>query len=216
MPADYTEIPEAAFENIEQQRDASKLGMWVFLCTEVMFFGGLFLAYCEYRHLHPDSFAAASSHLSWMLGSVNTVVLLASSLTVALAVRAASLRSAGTVNLFLVATVLLGIAFLSIKGFEYYTDYREGLIPGSSFTYSSSQPGVQAREVEMFFMLYFIMTGVHAFHMIIGITAFIVLIAMSRQRALSLQTIENAGLYWHFVDVIWIFLFPLLYLVGHH
>ena len=215
MQTDRADILEAPFENLQQQRETSALGMWVFLCTEIMFFGALFLAYCEYRHLHPQSFAAASSRLNWLLGCANTVVLLSSSLTVALAVRAASLGRAGTMRLFLYMTVVLGVAFLIIKGFEYRADYQEGLIPGASFTYASSLPNVQPREVEMFFMLYFIMTGVHATHMIIGIAAFIILIVLSRRNKLSEQTIENAGLYWHFVDVIWIFLFPLLYLAGH-
>lgn len=216
MQTEHTDILEVQFEDVEQQRSTSALGMWIFLCTEIMFFGGLFLAYCEYRHLHPESFAAASSRLDWMLGSINTAILLTSSLTAALAVRAATLRSAGTMRFFLGATIVLGVAFLTIKGFEYHTDYQEGLIPGASFTYSASQPAVQPREVEMFFMLYFIMTGVHAFHMIVGIVAFFILISKSLRNTLTVQTVENTGLYWHFVDVLWIFLFPLLYLVGHH
>jgi cytochrome c oxidase subunit 3 len=216
MQTENSALLEVQFENIEQQRETSALGMWLFLASEIMFFGGLFLAYCVYRHLHPQSFTAASSRLNWMMGSINTVVLLSSSLTAALAVRAASLRQAGAVRVFLFLTVILGAAFLTIKGFEYHADYQEGLIPGASFSYTATQLDVQPREVEMFFMLYFIMTGVHAFHMIIGIVSFIILISKSLRNSLTVQTVENVCLYWHFVDVLWIFLFPLLYLVGHH
>jgi cytochrome c oxidase subunit 3 len=209
---------EASFENIEQQRDANALGMWVFLATEVLFFGGLFTAYAVYRYMYPRGFAEASSHLDLTLGSINTAILLSSSLTVALGVHAAQAGRRRALTVFVLATIVLGISFLAIKGMEYYQEFKEGLVPGQYFTYANARPDFfAAKEVELFFMLYFIMTSLHAFHMIIGLCVFAVLLAGTRRALQSTHeygAIEWAGLYWHFVDVVWIFLFPLLYLMG--
>jgi cytochrome c oxidase subunit 3 len=203
------------FDDAEQQHDAAQLGMWVFLVTEILFFGGLFLTYSVYRVLYPGAFAHASNHLDLTLGTINTAVLIGSSLTMALAVHAAELgRRRGQV-LFLVLTIVLGSVFLGIKGVEYAHKFHEGHVPGPYFTYS----GDDAPQVELFFSLYFCMTGLHATHMVIGIGILSVLIWMARRGRFGPEyytPVELTGLYWHFVDIVWIFLFPLLYLIGRH
>jgi cytochrome c oxidase subunit 3 len=202
------------FDDAAQQHDSSMLGMWVFLATEIMFFGGLFMGYTVYRTLHPAAFEAASRHLDVVLGACNTGVLLTSSLTMALAVRSAQLGERWRTVAFLIVTMLLGVGFLGIKGSEYYQKYVDHLVPGPAFSF----PGSQSREIEMFFYLYFAMTGLHAIHMIagIGVVAVMTILAgRGRFTAAYYTPLEVAGLYWHFVDIVWIFLFPLLYLVGH-
>jgi cytochrome c oxidase subunit 3 len=203
------------FSALEQQHESTLLGMWGFLATEIMFFGGLFLGYIVYRTLHPDAFIAASRKLNVALGGINTAVLLTSSLAMALAVRASQLRQRTATVGFLVATIVLGFAFLGIKGTEYYQEYREHLIPALNFTWK----GADGPHVQMFFVLYFFMTGLHAVHMIIGITLIAILAALCWRRWLSGgggEQIEVVGLYWHFVDIIWVFLYPLLYLIDVH
>ena len=203
------------FDSAEQQRESASLGMWVFLVTEAMFFGGLFLAYILYRWSWPEAFAAASRHLDVRLGTVNTGVLIASSLTMALAVRAARFGRRGPIVLFLGLTMVLGAAFLGIKAYEYHHKFVEHLIPGVGFRMEGADPG----HAQMFFCLYFGMTGLHALHMIIGLGILSVMAAMAWRGRFSADydnPIECSGLYWHFVDIIWIFLFPLLYLVGRH
>jgi cytochrome c oxidase subunit 3 len=190
--------------------------MWVFLATEVMFFGGLFLGYTVYRTQHPQAFAAASHHLKMPLGAANTAVLLTSSLTVALAVHAAHLGRRRALAAFLLATIVLGLVFLGIKGMEYYYEYVEHLIPGRLFHYEGPAP---AEGVQLFFLFYFAMTGLHATHMIVGIALMTVMAVLAWRGRFSTEyysPIEMSGLYWHFVDIVWIFLFPLLYLIGHH
>ena len=202
------------FDDAAQQHDTSMLGMWVFLATEIMFFGGLFMAYTVYRIMHPVAFEAASRHLDVVLGACNTGVLLTSSLTMALAVRSAQLGKRWRTVAFLVVTMLLGIGFLAIKGSEYYQKYVDHLVPGPAFSF----PRPQSRQAEMFFCLYFTMTGLHAIHMIAGIGVVVVMTILAgrgRFTAAYYTPLEVAGLYWHFVDIVWIFLFPLLYLVGH-
>ena len=203
------------FDDAEQQRDASTLGMWVFVAQEILFFGGLFTAYTVYRSAHPEAFAHASHHLDIMLGGFNTVVLIASSLTMALAVHAAQLGKRGGQVLFLLLTMALGSVFLGVKLIEYGHKFHEGFVPGPNFTY----PGSEARYAEMFFSLYFAMTGLHALHMVIGIGILAVLVAMALRGRFGpayYTPVEVSGLYWHFVDIVWIFLFPLLYLIGRH
>lgn len=203
------------FDDIAQQHEASWLGMWVFLATEVMFFGGMFLGYTLYRHNYPLAFAGASNHLDIALGTMNTAVLICSSFTMALAVRGAQLGERKPVIIFLILTMILGAAFLGIKFTEYYAKFVEHLVPGSAFAY----PGPLAPAAEIFFSFYFAMTGMHALHMIIGLallTALIVKTTRGRFSANYHTPVELVGLYWHFVDIVWIFLFPLLYLVGRH
>lgn len=203
------------FEDAEQQHEAITIGMWAFLVTEVMFFGGLFLIYIVSRLQFPDGFAEASNHLNMTLAGVNTVVLLCSSLSVALAVHAAQTDKRGQLVGFLLLTILFAITFLGLKGMEYYHEYEEHLIPGLNFMFE----GPLANGVERFFVVYFVMTGVHAIHMILGIGVMFFLLWKASRGAYSsahFSPIEVFGLYWHFVDVIWVFLFPLLYLVGRH
>jgi cytochrome c oxidase subunit 3 len=203
------------FDSLEQQKQAATLGMWLFLVQEVMFFGGLFLTYFLYRWRDPDAFAAGSHDLSIGLGGFNTVVLIASSLTMALAVRSAQTSRRRPLVGWLVATGVLGLTFLVVKYFEYSAKWEHHLIPGPSFHF----PGSIGGRAEMFYSLYFAMTGMHALHMVvgIGILAWILRGAVrGRFDAEYYNPVENFGLYWHFVDIVWIFLFPLLYLIGRH
>lgn len=202
------------FEDLEQQHEAASLGMWVFLATEVMFFGGLFAGYAIYRNLHPAGFAAGSHLLNVTIGALNTAVLICSSLTMALAVRAAQLGRKKPLVTFLILTMLLGLAFIVIKlTLEWRHDYLEGFAPGLNFTFA----GPNAKSVELFFVFYFLMTGVHAAHMVVGVGVLAMVLAMAWKGRFSPErynTVETVGLYWHFIDIIWIFLFPLLYLIG--
>lgn len=203
------------FDDFTQQHEASTLGMWTFLITEIMFFGGMFLGYTIYRGNYTEAFAHASNHLDVLLGTINTAVLIGSSLSVAMAVHAAQETKQRATLGFLVLTILLGTIFLGIKFTEYYHKYEEHLIPGWNFQYAGDNAGHAA----IFFSFYFAMTGMHALHMIIGIGIFLVLAfgAWRGRYSDSYYTpVELAGLYWHFVDIIWIFLFPLFYLLGRH
>jgi len=204
------------FDTLEQQKDASTLGMWVFLVTEVMFFGGMFMAYTLYRMWYPDAWAAASHHLDVPLGAFNTAVLIGSSLTMAMAVRAAQLGNRNAQLVFLLLTMLLGTVFLGIKAIEYSDKFEHHLVPGPNFLFEDIR---YARRAQIFFSLYFAMTGMHALHMVIGLglLTWLVVGALRRRFTREWNTpVELVGLYWHFVDIVWIFLFPLLYLVGHH
>jgi cytochrome c oxidase subunit 3 len=201
---------------MEQQREAGSIGMWVFLVQEIMFFGGLFLAYSIFRAKFPEAFAAASNHLNWRLGGINTVVLIVSSLTMALAVYYAQVGKRRPQVWFLTVTLLLGATFLVIKGFEYAEKFRDNLFPGPSFHWTGNG---DPNQVQIFFWIYFAMTGLHALHMIIGIGIISYLIFYARRGRFTPEyhaPVEISGLYWHFVDIIWIFLFPLLYLLGRH
>jgi cytochrome c oxidase subunit 3 len=203
------------FASVEQQGEAATLGMWVFLVTEILFFGGLFLVYLVYRSLYPAAFAAASHELVVWAGTINTGVLITSSLTMALAVRAAQLGDRKSLVLLLLATMALGFVFLGIKAFEYRTEFVEHHVPGFGFEFE----GPYTRQAQIFFSLYFVMTGLHALHMIIGIGIMTTMLWLSVWNPLDRVhaiRIEVSGLYWHFVDIVWIFLFPLLYLIGRH
>jgi cytochrome c oxidase subunit 3 len=203
------------FDDAEQQFEASALGMWAFLATEVLFFGGLFAAYAVYRQYYPEAFAAASSHLDIVLGAVNTAILIGSSLTMVLAVYSARFGSRRAQVLFLLATLVLGLFFLGIKAVEYQHKFHEHLVPGLNFQF----PGKEVQHAQIFFSLYFAMTGMHALHMVIGAGLLVTLAVLAwrgRFSAAYYTPVEIVGLYWHFVDIVWIFLFPLLYLIGRH
>ncbi|HXV82804.1 MAG TPA: cytochrome c oxidase subunit 3 family protein [Candidatus Binatia bacterium] len=203
------------FDDVEQQHEASWIGMWVFLATEVMFFGGMFTGYFVYRQWYLQAFASASNHLDVWLGGINTAVLICSSFTMALAVHSAETDKRKPLIIFLLLTIVLGLAFLGIKFFEYYTKFEEHLVPGSAFRFEESL----ANPAEIFFSFYFAMTGMHAVHMLIGIGLLTTLVFQARRgrfSALYNTPVELTGLYWHFVDIVWIFLFPLLYLLGRH
>jgi cytochrome c oxidase subunit 3 len=202
------------FDDVGQQREAAKLGMWIFLATEVLFFGGLFLAYTVYRFLNPEAFAAASRHTEVVLGGVNTAILLFSSTLMALAVRAAEADRHRPLVWLLLGTAFFGMLFMGVKAFEYYKDYVAHVVPGANFLWHEANP----RAVEMFFLLYYAMTGLHAIHVTVGI-CILLLFAVRAQRGSfangNYMGVEVVGLYWHFVDIVWVFLFPLLYLAGH-
>jgi cytochrome c oxidase subunit 3 len=198
---------------MEQQLEASILGMWVFLVTEVMFFGGLFLAYIVYRTQYPAAWDASSQQLDVYLGAANTAVLICSSLTMALAVRAAQVGSRGGQVVNLILTIAFGTTFLVVKYFEYAAKFEHHLVPGPHFGPVPPLPYGS----EIYFSLYFIMTGIHALHMVVGIGLMLVILAMAWRGRFTPEyygPIEVSGLYWHFVDIVWIFLFPLLYLLG--
>ena len=206
------------FESLEEQHTASALGMWVFLVTEVLFFGGLFMAYTLYRSLYPDAFAASSHTLDITLGATNTAVLIFSSLTMALAVHAAQLGERGKLMFFLVLTMILGAVFLGVKAVEYADKFEHHHVPGLDFHFTEGSADV-ARHAQIFFSLYFVMTGLHAVHMVVGLGIMIWMLIWAMNGTISKEyfsPIEIAGLYWHFVDIVWIFLFPLLYLLGRH
>ncbi len=203
------------FDDYDQQREAATLGMWLFIAQELMFFGGLFLTYTVYRWRYPAYFALGSNQLDLTLGATNTIVLITSSLTMVLAVRASQLGRAREIVAWLAATMTLGTAFLVVKGFEYHHKFVHHLVPGESFHIAgTSDPAAQT-----FFALYFCMTGLHALHMIVGLGLLAFLVPKALAGAFSAENhnwVEGVGLYWHFVDIIWIFLFPLLYLLGRH
>lgn len=201
------------FEDIEQQREAYVVGMWAFLVTEIMFFGVVFLVYTVYRTLNHTAFYEAHKLLDIPLGTVNTFVLLASSFTMALAVRAAMLRSRRGQMGALFATMALAGVFLIIKAFEYGHKFHDNLFPGGNFQFPDPAIADQAR---LFFSLYFGATGLHALHVVAGmvvIAAMLVRAYRDREAKEDYMPVEMTGLYWHFVDIVWIFLFPLLYLI---
>ncbi len=223
------------FESMDQQVDATGFAMWLFLLTEIMFFGGLFTAYLIYRNWYFPAFVAGSHQLNIVWGSVNTVVLISSSFTMAMGVWSAQMRRQGALVLCLVLTFILGIGFLGIKTIEYKEKFEKHHVPGlhfsvQSFVNPASDPDIaqyhdkplaldMARHTELYFFLYFAMTGMHALHMIIGIGILGFMIFRAQAGAYTnghLTFVENFGLYWHFVDIIWIFLFPLLYLISRH
>ncbi|MBI3047511.1 MAG: cytochrome c oxidase subunit 3 family protein [Acidobacteria bacterium] len=186
--------------------------MWVFLVTEVMFFGGLLMAYLLYRVWYPEAWAEGSLDLDIALGGFNTVVLIASSLTMALAVRSAQIGAQRATVGWLLATMALGLTFLGVKVIEYSEKFALNHVPGANFVYE----GPHARQVEIFFSLYFGLTGLHALHMVVGVSILSVITWMASRGRFSPEwntPVEISGLYWHFVDIVWIFLFPLLYLV---
>jgi cytochrome c oxidase subunit III len=213
------------FSDVKQQKDAASLGMWLFLVTEIMFFGGMFCAYLIYRLKYFNAFAAGSQQLSIKLGAFNTAVLIVSSVTVVLGVKAAEAGKRKLLVGYLLVTVLLGLTFLGVKGVEYKEKFEKHHVPGATFSFTDKfddngkQYAVDSKEAELFFSLYFVMTGMHALHMIIGCGLFSVLAILAWKGHYTpgyYTPVENAGLYWHLVDIIWIYLFPLLYLISRH
>jgi len=194
------------------------LGMWTFLVTEVLFFGGMFTAYAIYRSLYHEAFASTSHYMNVLLGGANTAVLICSSLSMAMAVRFSQLSRHKALVKSLILTMFFGVVFLVIKGFEYHDKWVEGLVPGLKFDLGAYHMPQYAHQAQILFFLYFCMTGMHAVHMIIGLGLLAYLAFKANRGAYSASyytPVEMIGLYWHFVDVVWIFLFPLLYLIGH-
>lgn len=205
------------FDTAEQQKDASTLAMWIFLITEVMFFGGMFAAYTIYRSTYPTVFAIASTSLNVVVGAINTCVLLLSSFTMVMAVRAGQLGHRNLIIFFLILTLIFGCIFLGVKAYEWNEKFEEHHIPGQAAFHLEGTP-LQG-PAKLFFSLYFAMTGLHALHMVVGVGILTVLIFQARKGKFSADyftPIDISGLYWHFVDIVWIFLFPLLYLIDRH
>jgi cytochrome c oxidase subunit 3 len=219
--------PPYMMHDMDQQRESITLGMWTFLITEIMMFGGLFFVYTLFRWKFYDEFVAGSYLLDWKLGTVNTCVLLCSSLSMAMAVHAATMRNKKALMGFLLLTTILGVAFLGIKAVEWTKDFHEGIVPGAMWgplpetlahlPKSVNLETLNLDHLQMYFIIYFCMTGLHAIHMIIGLAILVGYMMMVRKGAFTDgndQPVELFGLYWHFVDVVWVFLFPLLYLIG--
>jgi cytochrome c oxidase subunit 3 len=218
LSAEHHSVLAHHFENLEQQRESQSLGMWAFLGTEVLFFGTLLSAYAVYSMKYHKAFEAISGHLMLYVGAFNTLVLLGSSLTMVLAVHYCRVGNRKALINMLLATMLLGSVFLGIKAYEYYTDYVEQLVPRLAF---NPQPwldqGINPGEVQLFLMFYYILTGLHAIHMVIGMVIMGIMVHRARRgdyTAENYMPVEIIGLYWHFVDLVWIYLFPLLYLFG--
>lgn len=200
------------FVDADQQFDTAKLGMWIFLVTEILFFGGLFAAYIIYRAWYPELFTLASEELDTLLGGINTLVLIGSSLTVAMAIRSAQLNQNKKIIINLAITCALAFVFMVIKYFEYTHKFELGIFPGRYYEYG----GIDHPQANIFFSLYYMMTGLHGIHVVVGIGLMIWLILRARKRHFHSEyytPVEITGLYWHLVDIIWIFLFPLFYLI---
>tara|TARA_R110001592_G_scaffold326206_3_gene606964 strand:- start:627 stop:1307 length:681 start_codon:yes stop_codon:yes gene_type:complete len=218
-----TDNPHLAhhFESVEQQEESCTLGMWLFLAQEVMFFGGLFMAYAVYRYMYFDAWYAGSHHLNVSIGGFNTVVLLVSSFTMAMGVYFCQIGNSKWLFRMLGLTLILGIAFVGLKWWlEYTPKFHDGLFPGSGWGpkghYADLANFKDQGALQLFFIFYFIMTGMHAFHMVIGFVILLVLMWMTKQNKFGPQRympILFFGLYWHFVDIVWVFLFPMFYLV---
>lgn len=222
--AHHSTILAHQFDDLHQQKESVTLGMWVFLVTEVMFFGGAFLGYAIYRFYYPEAFAQASRLEDWKIGGLNTIVLLCSSLTVALAVHQAQRGDNRGVIKYLLITIGLALIFVGIKMIEYRHIIHEGHAPWQRFVAEPHPPGENPspgahemhKATHIFFSFYFAMTSIHATHMIIGVGLFVWLIKLARQNRFSPEyynPVETVGLYWHFVDIVWIFIYPLFYLI---
>jgi len=200
------------FVDSDQQFDSAKFGMWIFLVTEILFFGGLFAAYIVYRAWYPELFTLASEELNTLWGGVNTLVLIGSSLTVAMAIKSAQQNQKKAITINLLITIALACIFMVIKYFEYTHKFEIGIFPGEFYTYE----GVDHPQANIFFSLYYMMTGLHGIHVVIGIGLMIWLVLRARKNHFDSEyytPVEITGLYWHLVDIIWIFLFPLFYLI---
>jgi len=201
------------FTDVEQQRESAKLGMWLFLVTEILLFGGLFVTYGIYRAWYPDMFYNAHKFLDVYMGTFNTVVLITSSLTMALAIRSMQINKKNETVVYLVLTLVFALVFLVVKYFEYSHKFELGQLPGTFYTFQ----GVEGTNPHIFFGIYFTMTGLHAVHVILGMLVIGWALIKTTKNEFSDQyytPLEMTGLYWHLVDMIWIFLFPLLYLIG--
>jgi cytochrome c oxidase subunit 3 len=223
---EHDSFPSEQFEDGVQQRESASLGMWTFLATEVLFFGVLFTGFFVYRVRWPDEFREGAHDLKWWLGSINTAVLLGSSFCMAMAVHAASEADDKKITRWLWFTIALGVAFLAIKGTEYAIEWHDWLVPHyhwsavppDQWNLPAAQQHARPPQVELFMTFYFVMTLLHATHMVVGLCVLGVMVALSRRRHFTREyhhPVEIVGLYWHFVDTVWVFLFPVLYLLRH-
>lgn len=212
MPEQNSIVAEQ-FEDAQQQAEASHLGMWTFIATEILFFGGLFLGYTVYRHFYFNAFAIGSRHTDVFYGTLNSIILLTSSFTMALAVQFAKAGQTKLIVRFLLLTIFFGVAFVVVKGFEYHKDIHDHLVPGANF-----DPMLPLQS-QIFFWFYWTMTALHGVHICIGLGILTVMTLLARRGKFSgnyYTPVELTGLYWHFVDIVWLFLYPLLYLVQRH
>jgi len=234
MSTDSSGVLAHHFNNMEQQQSTARLGMWMFLVTEALFFGGIFVAYTAYRIWYPEAFLAGSAKLNVLIGGINSLLLLTSSLTITLAIHAAHEGKQDALKRWLLATILLAVAFLGFKAREYYLDYEEHLIPGALFSKPISEgehtkpspaqdcekDNVSAEHVQLFFMFYYCMTGLHVLHMLVGIGLISWLYLLAQRGYFKPPEryvyVEVTSLYWHFVDMMWFFLMALLYCAGPH
>ena len=201
------------FESAEQAFESSKLGLWLFLVTEILLFGGLFVIYIMFRGLYPEVFHEASHHLNRTMGALNTIVLICSSLTMAMAVSRAQHNESKKAAVLLLITFLCGLTFMVVKYFEYTHKIHEGLLPGVHFSFAE----MMDPKAPLFFSLYFMMTGLHGIHVLVGMGLILWVLIRAVKGEFSSEyftPVELTGLYWHLVDLIWIYLFPLLYLIG--
>lgn len=212
-----TPQPAMQFDDFAQQHEAAALGMWVFLATEILFFGGLFCAYIIYRFSYPAEWAVGSSHLYFGIGAGNAAVLITSSFTMTIAIRDARHARRGAAVGWLLATALLGCLFIGLKGTEYTLDFHDHLVPVMNFHIANTH-GLSIHRIELFFLFYFFMTGLHVIHLSIGVLCVFFLsarVSAGKYLGEEANPVEMVGLYWHFVDSIWLFLLPLLYMVPH-
>jgi cytochrome c oxidase subunit 3 len=228
MSASHGGVLKHHFEDIEQQRSSERIGMWMFLASEVLFFGCVFFAYTYYRYLFPHEFAIGSSKLNVTIAFINTLVLLTSSLTITLAIRACQLGQRKALIATLGATVLLGFVFTGFKAYEYAEDWHEQLVPGTRFNEEQFRDvkspidptkEIHVDRIKLFFSFYYAMTGIHMLHLLIGVGVVFYLFARAVYGNLTPEryvAVETTSLYWHLVDVIWLFVMPLLYMAGPH
>lgn len=209
-PRDAVVVQEQ-YEGAEQQQSANRMGMWIFLTTELMLFGGLFLGFLYYRVTYPQGFKEAAAHTDLMIGTINTAILLTSSLTAAVAVTASRHRVRRLGVPALAATALLGLVFLGLKGYEYWKEYTEGLMPHAGPAFPLHEEGTM-----LFYNLYFVATGLHAVHLTLGICTMTAIAVVWGRRMTDRgpEMVEAGALYWHLIDVVWIWLYPLIYLAG--
>jgi cytochrome c oxidase subunit 3 len=202
------------FDSADQQFESNRMGVWLFLVTEILFFGGLFCAFAVFRTWYLPGFLEAHHHLDKVMGAINTLVLITSSLSMALAVRSAQVANKKATTALLAFTIFCAFIFLVVKYFEYAHKFHEGLLPGAAFHAEGFE---HAQQASIFFAVYFMMTGVHGVHVVIGIGLITWILIKNQKGQFSgryYSPVENVGLYWHLVDLVWIYLFPLLYLVG--
>ena len=227
IAAEHSPYLRHHFDDMGQQFESATLGMWVFLLTEIMFFGGMFCAYMIYRSMYPAAFASTSTHMNPMWGAINTAVLIVSSLSMALAVRAARMGQQKALQILLLVTIFFGLCFLGVKAVEYHEHWVDKKVPisvpglGANWDYSNTpefpNQAQYGKQAQILFCFYFFMTGFHALHMVVGVGLMLTIFSMARARIFSpsyFTPVEISGLYWHFVDIVWIWLFPLLYLIG--
>ncbi|MCB0342190.1 MAG: cytochrome c oxidase subunit 3 family protein [Pseudobdellovibrionaceae bacterium] len=216
-----THHPAHHFRDAEHEFNTSKFGVWLFLCTEILMFGGLFVAYAIYHNMYPELFQAGAQFLDWRFGALNTVVLLMSSFTMALGIYYSQKNNSKMASLMLTITLICGAIFMGVKYIEYSHKIHEGLLPGKLYSY---QPGPEThlvhelpKNIPMYFSFYFVMTGIHGLHVLIGMGLILWVLLRARKNEFNenyYTPVEGVGLFWHLVDLIWIYLFPLLYLVG--